>query len=198
MNIKQKILSKLSIGQTVNEVLRNNQIADNPKFIKWKKQFNAYLQNMIDELQSDYLNELNLRIKINYDYVFNGGKSIWLASYERRSRQIEQGVISIGINYPLFYKEMCKRNIDTNKFNIEAQARITIGHEVGHGLVDYIKQLNISSDILSKSPNLSIIKHCSIKKEEILVEEFGEWCFPYATDTWSSVLADALEELKNI
>lgn len=36
------------------------------------------------------------------------------------------------------YSEMRKRGIDNDNFNIEAQAKITIGHEVGHALCEYL------------------------------------------------------------
>ena len=96
---------------------------------------------MIDELQTDYLNRLGLSIKIKPNYIFNGRKSRWLAVYERSSQQILNGIISIAINYPHLYSEMRKRHIDKDKFNIEAQAKITIGHEIGHGLVDYNQKM---------------------------------------------------------
>ena len=75
------------------------------------------------------------------------------------------GIISIAINYPHLYSEMCKRRIDKDKFNIEAQAKITIGHEIGHGLVDYIKRMNLKLSGLKELPNLAIIRKCGEKKK---------------------------------
>lgn len=170
----------------------------NENFDKWKKTFDSFLTEMVNELQTEYLDKLGLVIKINTNYIFNGRKSRWLASYERRTQQILNGVISIGINYSLIYSEMCKRGIDKDSFNIEAQARITIGHEIGHGLVDYIKNLNLDKSILSQVPNIEIIKKCGGAKEETLVEEFGEYQFPEATSCWSCIICDALDELTNI
>lgn len=168
----------------------------NAAFSKWKKTFDVYLSEMIDELKTDFLDKLGIKININQDYVFNGGKSKWLASYEGRSRKILDGIISIGINYPLMYSEMCKRHIDKDEFNIEAQARITIGHEVGHGLVDYIKNLKYDNS-MSEMPNVLVIRKCNANKEEEIVEEFGEYQFPDATSCWDSVLCDALGELSS-
>lgn len=168
------------------------------KFNKWKTIFDSYLSEMVNEIKTDYLKQLGLTIKINQNYVFSGGKSRWLASYERQSQQILNGIISIGINYSKLYFEMCKRHIDRDRFNIEAQARITIGHEIGHGLVDYIKGLDLDISLLSEIPNVSIVKKCGERKEETLVEEFGEYQFPDATGCWNSVICNALEELNNI
>ena len=153
---------------------------------------------MLSELRSDYLDSIGLSVEINPNYAFSGGKGRWLAVYEKSSGRIANGVISIGINYPLLYSKMRRMRTDRDSFNIEAQARITVGHEIGHGLVDFIRNLNIPSSVsLSEYPSLSLILKCSPRKEESLVEEFGEYQFPDATSCWGSVLCDALEELES-
>ena len=151
------------------------------------------MNEMIQELQMDYLDSLGLKIEVNPDYVFSGSKSRWLAVYEKSSRKIENGIVSIGINYPHMYKEMCKRGTDKDRFNIEAQARITIGHEIGHGLIDYIRGLD--KEMVKNSINVKSVVKCGSKKEEEIVEEFGEWLFPEATDVYDSILVDTLEEI---
>lgn len=194
------------ISDCVNDYLYNKQCnvflnessVNGVDFDKWKTIFDSYLSDMVGELQDDYLNELGLSITINPNYVFNGWKSRWLAAYESSSRKIAHKVISIGINYQKLYSEMCKRHIDKDRFNIEAQARITVGHEIGHGLVDYVKMIDLCESELKACPNLSVIKKCGYKSEESLVEEFGQYLFPQATSIWDSVLADALEELSSI
>ena len=192
-NILKESLHSYLEKQRLNET--NQSKTSETGFDKWKRLFDSYLKEMVDELQRGYLNRLGLTVKINPNYIFNGGKSRWLASYERKSRQILNGVISIGVNYPFLYSEMCKRNIDKDKFNIKAQARITIGHEIGHGLVDFIKNFKLDQSSLSQMPNVTIIRKCGMCKEENLVEEFGEYQFPEATNCWSSILCNALEEL---
>ena len=167
-------------------------------FERWKKVFDGYLSEMVNELQADYLSNLHLTININPNYAFNGGRSRWLAAYEGRSRQIENGIVSIAINYPLLYSKMRQMHTDKDRLNIEAQARITVGHEIGHGLVDYIKLLSIEPSMLSEMPNVKTIMYCGGRKEEKLVEEFGEYQFTEVTGCWGSVLCDALEELNSI
>ena len=97
------------------------------------------------------------------------------------------------------YEEMKKRHIEEDKFNIEAQARITIGHEIGHGLVDYIKNLKLNGNTLNKLPNTRIIKQIrTTRQEETIAEEFGEQQFPMATRQYDSILDNALEELTTL
>ena len=167
VNKKTIRLTESDLHRIVKEYTRkilNESCANDANFEKWKSVFNVYLSEMIDELQTNYLNQLGLTIMINPNYIFNGWKSRWLAVYERSSQQILNGIISIAINYPHLYSEMRKRHIDKDKFNIEAQAKITIGHEIGHGLVDYIKRINLKLSELKELPNLAIIRKCGEKK----------------------------------
>lgn len=198
MNLRDIDLRKI-VNESVNMFLLHEakmSKEDALRFEEWKGVFDGYLSDMIDELQSEYLNRLGLSISINPNYNF--GRRRWLACYEASLQQITNGVISIAINYPLFYSEMRKRGIDDDDYNIEAQARITVGHEIGHGLVDYIKHLYLDDSVLKGLPNLRIIKKCGSRKEEELVEEFGNYQFSDATYVYDSVLADAFEELISI
>ena len=187
-----------SVKEAINELI--SQETNDKNFHIWKNTLNAYLKEEIQELQENYLDKLGLKIKINDNYNFNTrGKRKWLAAYERQSRQILDNVIAIAINYPLMYEEMKKRHIEEDEFNIEAQARITIGHEIGHGLVDYIKNLKVNDKTLNKLPNTKIIKQITTtRQEETIAEEFGEQQFPMATRQYDSILDNALEELTTL
>ena len=187
-----------SVKEAINELI--SQETNDKNFHIWKNTLNAYLKEEIQELQENYLDKLGLKIKINDNYNFNTrGKRKWLAAYERQSRQILDNVIAIAINYPLMYEEMKKRHIEEDEFNIEAQARITIGHEIGHGLVDYIKNLKVNDNTLNKLPNTRIIKQIrTTRQEETIAEEFGEQQFPMATRQYDSILDNALEELTTL
>ena len=198
MNLRDIDLRKI-VNESVNMFLLHEakmSKEDALRFDEWKGVFDCYLSDMIDELQSEYLNRLGLSISINQNYNF--GRRRWFACYEASLQQITNGVISIAINYPRLYSEMRKRGIDDDDYNIEAQARITVGHEIGHGLVDYIKHLDLDGSVLKDLPNLRIIKRCGSSKEETLVEEFGNYQFSDATYVYDSVLADAFEELISI
>lgn len=187
-----------SVKEAINELI--SQETNDKNFHIWKNTLNAYLKEEIQELQENYLDKLGLKIKINDNYNFNTrGKRKWLAAYERQSRQILDNVIAIAINYPLMYEEMKKRHIEEDEFNIEAQARITIGHEIGHGLVDYIKNLKVNDKTLNKLLNTKIIKQITTtRQEETIAEEFGEQQFPMATRQYDSILDNALEELTTL
>ena len=62
----------------------------------------------------------------------------------------------------------------------------------------HIWDLDLDASVLKDFPNLRIIKRCGSRKEEELVEEFGNYQFSDATYVYDSVLADAFEELISI
>lgn len=73
-------------------------------------------------------------------------------------------------------------------FNIEAQARITIGHECGHGLLEYLRETLLVyflqyEEQLTEEENALIDEYLDLDEddEEVLVEQFGECFFPPAT-----------------
>ena len=165
------------VAECVNRIVEN---IDNG-FNIFKEKFDTYLNEVINDA-SAFLQPYGLQIIIDSNYNFRGKR--WLAVYEARSGMIREGKIVIGINYQLLYTEMKNRGISDDDFNIKAQARITFMHEVGHGIVDYL--------------NSNGLARISSKKEEALVEEFGEYFFPEATYVYESELIDTLEKIKNI
>lgn len=197
----QTIISE-SVDKAIKSLLLRETSVDNANssFYEWKSIFDKYLKQEINELQENYLTKLNLKIHISPNYEFKGRKARWLAVYQKSTREtITSRTIPIAVNYALMYKEMKKRHIEEDEFNIEAQARITIGHEIGHGLVDYIKNLKVNDKTLNKLPNTRIIKQITTtRQEETIAEEFGEQQFPMATRQYDSILGNALEELTTL
>jgi len=175
------------IKESVNKIL-NEQ---NDEYSIFHDTFMGYANEMIQELQNDYLSSLGLKISLDNNYAFRNKR--WFAAYERTKNMIDNGVILIALNIPYLYKCMKKRRIDKDEFNIEAQARITIGHEIGHGIIDYL--LNVydgESDLVDEL--VHDYYNCELDKEE-LVEEFGKYLFPDATGVWSSELIDVIEDI---
>ena len=196
----QTIISE-SVDKAIKSLLLRETSVDNvnSSFDEWKSIFDKYLKQEIDELQENYLTKLNLKIHISPNYEFKGRKARWLAVYQKSTREvITSRTIPIAVNYALMYKEMKKRGIEKDDFNIEAQARITIGHEIGHGLVDYIKTTCRNTNNNKTTPNLNKIINSNPRQEEEMVEEFGETQFPQATYTYGSTLEEGLEELTTI
>lgn len=150
-------------------------------FQTFKGLFDLYLQEAINEA-GEFLTPYGLTIVIDPNYNF--GKKPWLAVYERRGRMILKNKVVIGVNYPLFWNEMRKRGIDDNDEEIRAQAIVTVMHEVGHGLIDWLRFFH--EDVLKKYPQLR-------NNEEEIVEEFGESFIPDLSNVWDSHLRSVLE-----
>lgn len=154
-------------------------------FQTFKEVFDLYLQEAINEA-SEFLTPYGLEIRIDQNYGF--GKKRWLAVYEYRSRMILKNKIVVGVNYPLFWSEMRKRGIDKNDTEVRAQAIVTVMHEVGHGLVDWLESFH--GDVFEKYPQLK-------NNEEEVVEEFGESFIPDLSNVWDSRLRSVLEGMAN-
>lgn len=155
---------------------------------EFKNIFLGFAKEAMDDAE-ELISRAGLKIVLDLSYNFRGKK--WLAVYNRRSGQIFNGKIVIGVNLPLIYSEMRSRGIENDRFNIEAQAKISIMHEVGHGLIDWMR------NVLRKgnSETVNKIIHSNYDKEESLCEEFGEYFFPEATHIFHSDLYDAFEEI---
>ena len=94
------------------------------------------INNCIKEV-NDYIGQYGLKASFNKNYVFSGYSAKYLAVYQVRS--VANGNIQIGINLPYIIKCMSTNNIPLKK--LKTQLNISIWHEVGHGLVEFLKRL---------------------------------------------------------
>ena len=172
------------VRQCLNEVKQDD-------YSIWSGKFMSYANNAISQLESDYLEDVGLKIELNPQYDFS--ETEWLAAYERSRGGVSRGIIPIAINLGLMYSCMKERKIDKDDFNIEAQARITIGHEIGHGIVDYLLN-EYDGDCETVDDFIRDYWDGEIDEEE-LVEEFGESMFPKATGVYTCELSRILDEI---
>lgn len=196
------VASKLSDGNEIRyESKKGRTIIITEKQMNWMKnsgyevfreKFINYLNEMKSEIEEDYLKKLGLTVMINAEYDFGGKK--WLAAYEKSKSQISNGVISVAVNIPYLYKCMEKKNISNDDFNIKAQARITVGHEIAHGLFDYfINCCDSDSELFQEFINDYYDGEIN---EEIECEEFGECMFPEATGKYGCLLLSMINGIE--
>lgn len=133
------------------------------------------LLNIINEYLNDvneYVQPFGLTVSFNNDYPFRGYSAEFLAVYQTGS--VARKNIRIGINLP--YLKTCMINNGIPLENLKEQINISIWHEVGHGLVEFIKNLRRSatrngSDLFTREMREDF-KYI-IKYEEEMVEMFG-------------------------
>lgn len=169
---------------------------DNKGYSAFCQKFQEYIQGGL-RWANNIVNPLGVKVEINADYNFRGNGKRWVAAYQRRSGQIQNNIILIAFNLPLMYSEMQKRGISEDDYNIEAQARITLGHEVGHGLVDWVR-LKTHGMKFKEGSLLHKVQRLKGHEEEEWVEKFGESFFSEATGVYDSELETAVEQLVTI
>lgn len=152
-----------------------------------------FTEEAIEDI-NDALMPLKLEVYLNENYEFSEDDR-WLAVYIP-SELLDEDNIEIAVNYPLMFSEMKKRRIHQDKFNIEAQCRINVAHEAGHGLVDWLRR-NLDEDEVEPNTDLGKVYYADKDEEEEIVEEFGQSFFPEATRVYSSLLEDVITEVQD-
>lgn len=138
---------------------------------------------------NDFLSQYGLSVVFNANYNFGGYYRDCLAIYQNGSVK-NKGRIRIGINFPLMQTMIKKRDLKT-------QIRISIWHEIGHGIIQYLKGLRrkdtqcgtkiFRGDMLNDFRNI-------INDEEYYVEEFG---YVMSDKGIFSVIEDFLVDYEN-
>lgn len=180
----QTLADRLEGKEELNESVNSFDI--------WKRKFMEHAYECVNDLENEFLRRLGLSVELDYNYNF--GDKNWIAVYERSKNLIGDKIIPIGVNLGLIHKLMVKNGIDTDDFNIKAQARISIGHEIAHGLVDYLIDY-FDEDNGEIEEFIHDYNDGEINEEE-LCEEFGEYMFPEATGVYSCELARILNTIE--
>lgn len=136
---------------------------------------NGYINDV-----NEYVRPFGLSVVFNKNYSFGGYSAEFLAVYQARSAAT--GKIRIGINLPYLKEFMSKHGVPLRK--LKEQLNISIWHETGHGIVEFLKRLRrkntqTGSDLFNKQM-ISDFKYI-LKNEEEVVEEFGAMQEGYAT-----------------
>ena len=130
--------------------------------------YQQLINNVLAEI-NEYLADFGLSCSLNAKYDFSGYYKNCVAVYQYRS-VMNNGKMRVAINLPLI---MSHGDID-----IEEQIRISLWHEVGHGIVQWIKSLR-RKDTQMKTGKFKgqIVKDLRyiLNNEEDVVEEFGEY-----------------------
>lgn len=162
VEIEQVKLDDDEQNYIVSEVIKRlNETTDNTDF-------QQLINNVLVEI-NEYLADFGLSCSLNTKYDFSGYYKNCVAVYQYRSI-MNNGKMRVAINLPLI---MSHDDID-----IEEQIRISLWHEVGHGIVQWIKSLR-RKDTQMKTGKFKgqIVKDLRyiLNNEEDVVEEFGEY-----------------------
>lgn len=188
-----KTINENTIKQIVRETLIS-LFEHNDKLNVFKNHFLKFVNDIVERANKE-LSKYELSINIDEEYDFLGYEK-WLACYERSLGYIEYGSIEIALNIQKIFEALQKLNASENIEEIEIQAIITIMHEVGHGLVDWLRY-NFEGETTT-SKLINYIVYCDDIEEEEICEEFGEsWASKY-TGVYDSMLKRALYDYEKV
>lgn len=188
-----KVINENTIKQIVRESL-SLLFENNNKFNVFKNHFLKFVNDIVKRADKE-LEKYELGINIDTEYDFDE-EDHWLACYERSLGYIEYGSIEIAINEQRIYEAMKQLGTAEDLEEIETQAVITIMHEVGHGLIDWLRYKFEGTETTSKLINYLV--YCDEDEEEEICEEYGEsWISGYA-GVYDSVLKRALSDYENV
>lgn len=130
------------------------------------------LQNWINDTfkeANDFLADYGLSAVYNSKYDFSGYYKGCFAVYQNRSVQ-NNGKIRVGLNIPLIQSSFKKKKL-------QMQIEMSIWHEVGHGIVEYLRGLRRKdTQCGTKIFKGQMLKdfRCINDDEEYYVEEFAD------------------------
>lgn len=171
---------KYIIKETINELTNNSE--------SYKEFVNKILADI-----NEYLADFGLSCSINTKYDFSGYYKDCVAVYQYRS-VMNNGKMRIALNIPL----MMSHELDD--YEMKEQIEISMWHEVGHGIVQWIKSLR-RKDTQAKTGLFKgkIVKDLRyiLNNEEDVVEEFGAYQNGYYTySTLDDFINDYIQILK--
>lgn len=149
---------KYIIKETINELTNNSE--------SYKEFVNKILADI-----NEYLADFGLSCFINSKYDFSGYYKDCVAVYQYRS-VMNNGKMRIALNIPLMLSH------DLDDYEMKEQIKISMWHEVGHGIVQWIKSLRRKDTQMKtnifKGEILKDLRYI-LNNEEDVVEEFGEY-----------------------
>ena len=159
---------------------------------RWEETFENSVNLSLDEIKCKYLDALGLEAE-EIPHVFTERDKDCFAIYLHDENRLKDGKIVFAINREKIYNEMKRLLLHRNKKNTAMQARILVFHEVGHGLVEYIRSLNLTETGRYTSEVLATTRFSS--DEENIVKQFGRHSCQRDTMEFESALEKAVFEI---
>lgn len=118
----------------------------------WEDFFEKSLTYSISEISEKYLKPLGLEA-IYIEQQFTENESNFFGVYIRSLNLLKDGKIAFSINRDKLFSEMKRLGYIKEK-NTRMQVHILTYHEIGHGLIDFIKNMKFENPTLHKNPPL--------------------------------------------
>lgn len=158
----------------------------------WHETFEGSVKSSLYEIKCKYLDTLGLEVE-EIPHVFTERDKDCFAIYLHEEDRLKDGKIVFALNRERIYSRMKRLLLHRNRKNTAMQARILVFHEVGHGLIEYMRSLDLTETGRYTSEVLATTRFSS--DEENIVIQFGRHSCERDTLEFESVLEKAVIEL---
>lgn len=149
---------------------------------RWEETFDNSVSSSLDEIRITYTDPLGLEVE-EIPYEFVGIESEWMGAYLRKKNLLKDGKIVFALNRDKIYDRMKSCLLHRSMRNTKMQAQILVYHEVGHGLLDYVRSLQPTE---IQIPNVD---------DETIVTEFARHSSERYTLEFNSILEKLVFEI---
>jgi len=184
-----------------DELLKNDDVAygidesADGGYEKWKKFMEANVNKVIRELKDEFLNDLGLEVYVNDGYDFGDLKDKKFVHYVKDNDTIKYRLITIAINYELFYKVFSSNGSLAYPDVMVAQLRVHLGRHIAMGMLEFItRYVNVNFGDPMVDTFFAGANDGSIDINDMLTD-FGQYLCPEMTDVWSCPLADVFTKI---
>ncbi len=159
---------------------------------RWESDFEKSLTHSISEISEKYLKPLGLEA-VFIEHKFSGNESEFFGIYIRGLNLLKDGKIAFSINCEKLFSRMRQLGLHRNRRNTFLQVHILTYHEIGHGLIDFIRNMKFTEDEMKSLPHTKTL--LSEKDDEKLAHDFGRSSEKQKTFEFNSLLEKSIDEI---
>lgn len=159
----------------------------------WTNLFKSCVEETCRILDEEVLKPLGLKTLVIWDHPLTKQHPKWCAAYLRTEDRLKDGTVAFTFHLGRIYVQSVLIGKSRDRENVRMQAEVFTAHETAHGLIDYIRSLNIEHPLPNTRKVLGTRRFS--KEEEELAEEFGRFFSEGYTRVTSSTLDEALKEI---
>lgn len=162
----------------------------------WTTLFRSYVEQACARLDTETLRQLGLKTLVLWDHPLSKSNPKWCAAYLRSENKLKDGIVAFTFNLGRIHLQSTLIGKSRDTDNIRMQAEVLTAHETAHGIIDFIRSLNMEHPLQYTQKVLATRRFS--KEEEDIAEEYGRFFSEGYKGVTSSILNEALKEITGV